>query len=93
MKIAQSPLSALRALSGDWLIFTLGLREISSLQFTRPEDLYSPTLPENIVLAVLLKSMLDASKQMILTIKGRPLPFSKTLKMGNARSKDKSGTK
>ena len=42
MKIAQSPLSALRASRGDWLIFTLGLREISSLQFTRPEDLYSP---------------------------------------------------
>ena len=39
----------LRASRGDWLIFTLGLREISSLQFTRPEDLYSPTLPENFV--------------------------------------------
>ena len=40
MKIAQSPLSALRASSGDWLIFTLGLREISSLLIPRPEDLY-----------------------------------------------------
>ena len=42
MKIAQSPLSALRASSGDWLIFTLGLREISSLLILRPEDLYNP---------------------------------------------------
>ena len=49
MTIAQSPLSALRASSGDWLIFTLGLREISSLLIPRPEDLYSPTLPENFV--------------------------------------------
>ena len=43
VKVAQSPLSALRASRGDWLIFTLGLREISSLQFTRPEDLYITT--------------------------------------------------
>ena len=42
MKIAQSPLSALRASSGDWLIVTLGLQEISSLLILRPEDLYSP---------------------------------------------------
>ena len=28
VKIAQSPHSALRASWGDWLIFTLGLREI-----------------------------------------------------------------
>ena len=41
VKIAQSPLSALRASRGDWLIFTLGLREISSLLILRPEDLYS----------------------------------------------------
>ena len=41
MKIAQSPLSALRASRGAWLIFTLGLREISSLLIPRPEDLYS----------------------------------------------------
>ena len=41
MKIAQSPLSALRASSGDWLIVTLGLQEISSLLILRPEDLYS----------------------------------------------------
>ena len=40
MKIAQSPLSALRASSGDWLIVTLGLQEISSLLILRPEDLY-----------------------------------------------------
>ena len=46
MKIAQSPLSALRASSGDWLIFTLGLQEISSLLILRPEDLYS--LPKGI---------------------------------------------
>ena len=51
MKIAQSPLSALRASRGDWLIFTLGLWEISSLLFPRPEDLYSPTLPDNAVQA------------------------------------------
>ena len=49
MKIAQSPLSALRASRGDWLIFTLGLREISSLLFPRPEDLYSPTLLDKVV--------------------------------------------
>ena len=42
MTIAQSPLSALRASSGDWLIVTLGLQEISSLLILRPEDLYSP---------------------------------------------------
>ena len=52
MKIAQSPLSALRAASGDWPIVTRGLQEISSLQFPRPEDLYSPTLPEDTVQGV-----------------------------------------
>ena len=40
MKIAQSPHSALRASWGDWLIFTLGLQEISSLRFPRPEDVH-----------------------------------------------------
>ena len=49
MIIAQSPLSALRASSGDWLIVTLGLQEISSLLILRPEDLYSPTLPDRVV--------------------------------------------
>ena len=49
MKIAQSPLSALRASRGDWLIFTLGLQEISSLLIPRPEDLYSPRLPDRVV--------------------------------------------
>ena len=49
MTIAQSPLSALRASSGDWLIVTLGLQEISSLLILRPEDLYSPTLPDKAV--------------------------------------------
>ena len=43
MKIAQSPLSALRASSGDWLIVTLGLQEIFSLLILRPEDLYITT--------------------------------------------------
>ena len=40
VKIAQSPHSALRASWGDWLIFTLGLREISSLLILRPEDVH-----------------------------------------------------
>ena len=43
VKIAQSPISALRASRGDWLIVTLGLQEISSRLILRPEDLYITT--------------------------------------------------